>query len=296
MKPDEYVTLGRSGLTRVLAEEGVDQALAYVATQCPGILEKVKARTADAHKKNRSDLLPLLKSAQLETERNHPGEAEHLFAEILALEPDWSEPRKAIAQFLIQRGEVIEPAQGNAKLRQAAQVCQGTLALNPRERSPQDWATTQTNLGIALRGLGTLSRVKERRKLLAEAVAACRSALEIRTKADLPEDWAETQTNLGAALSELGSQLEGEDGLDTQRESVGLLQDVVTPRCASTMAMDPLVTLVAQSAVFAINPGPRLQAALCIAKSYCIIQIIGNMFLQTASRDVSPYRPQQAWE
>jgi hypothetical protein len=97
MKPDEYVTLGRSGLTRVLAEEGVDQALAYVATQCPGILEKVKARTADAHKKNRSDLLPLLKSAQLETERNHPAQAEQLFREILALEPDWSKPRNGLS-------------------------------------------------------------------------------------------------------------------------------------------------------------------------------------------------------
>ena len=61
-------------MTRILAEEGVDQALAYVATQRPGILEKVKARAADAREKNRSDLLPLLKSAQLEKERNHPSE------------------------------------------------------------------------------------------------------------------------------------------------------------------------------------------------------------------------------
>src|SRR6266481_7183700 len=100
-------------MTRILAgPEGVDQAIAYVATQRSNILEKVKARAAAAREKNRADLLPLLKSAQLEAERNHPAEAEHLFREILALEPDWSEPRNAFAWFLIERGQVIEPAQG----------------------------------------------------------------------------------------------------------------------------------------------------------------------------------------
>ena len=89
-------------MTRILAEEGVNQALAYAATQRPGILEKVKARADAAREKNRSDLLPLFKSAQLEAERNHPAEAEHLFADILALEPDWAEPRNAFAWFLIQ--------------------------------------------------------------------------------------------------------------------------------------------------------------------------------------------------
>jgi tetratricopeptide (TPR) repeat protein len=169
-------------MTRILKQEGVDQALDYVAKQRPGILEKVKARAAAAREKNRAELLPLLKSAQLQAERNHPAEAEHLFGEILALDPDWSELRNAFAWFLIQRGEVIEPAQGNAKLREAVQICQGTLALNTREKSPQDWATTQNNLGLALWDLGTRSGEEEGRKLLAEAVAACRSALDQRRR------------------------------------------------------------------------------------------------------------------
>ena len=46
-------------MTRILAQEGVDQALAYAATQQPTILEKVKARAAAAREKNRGDLLPL---------------------------------------------------------------------------------------------------------------------------------------------------------------------------------------------------------------------------------------------
>jgi tetratricopeptide (TPR) repeat protein len=141
-------------MTRILKEQGVDQAIAYVATQRAAILDKVKARAAAAREKNRTDLLPLLKSAQLEAERNHPGEAEQLFREILALEPDWSESRNIFAEFLIQRGKVIEPAQASAKLREAVQICQGTLALNPRKQAPQDWAGTQNNLGNALREQG----------------------------------------------------------------------------------------------------------------------------------------------
>ena len=141
-------------MTRILAEEGVDQALAYAATQRPGILEKVKARAAAAREKNRADLLPLLKSAQLQADRNQPAEADRLFADILALEPDWPDARNAFAWFLIQRGEVIEPVEGNAKLREAVQICQGTLALNQRGKSPQAWAATQNNLGIALQEQG----------------------------------------------------------------------------------------------------------------------------------------------
>jgi len=85
----------------------------------------------------------------------------------------------------------------NSKLREAVQICQGTLALNRREKSPQDWAATQNNLGNALGDLGTRSGGQEGRKLLAEAVAAYRSALEVYTKADLPQGWAQTQNNLG---------------------------------------------------------------------------------------------------
>lgn len=125
-------------MSRILTEEGVDGAIAYAASQRAGILEKVKARAAVTAEKNRAELLPLLRSARLQAHRNQPAEAEDLFTEILGLEPAWPEARNAFAWFLIQRGEVIEPAQGNAKLRQAVQLCLGTLTLNPREKSSQD--------------------------------------------------------------------------------------------------------------------------------------------------------------
>jgi hypothetical protein len=92
-------------MTRILAEEGVDQALAYAAAKRPGILEKVKARAAVTREKNRADLLPLLKSAQLQANGNQPAEATCLFAEILAVEPEWVDALDAQFWFLITQGE-----------------------------------------------------------------------------------------------------------------------------------------------------------------------------------------------
>ncbi|MBV8330694.1 MAG: hypothetical protein JOZ61_09545, partial [Verrucomicrobia bacterium] len=161
-------------MSRVLKDEGVEAALAYVITQRAGIVEKVKARAAAAREKNRAELLPLLKSAQLQAGRNHPEEAERLFTDLLELEPAWTEARNAFAWFLIQRGEVIEPAQGNAKLQQAVQICQGTLALNPREKSPQDWAAAQVALGFAFEQQSIRSAGAQA-ELFAQAVTAYRS-------------------------------------------------------------------------------------------------------------------------
>ena len=102
------------------------------------------------------------------------------------------------------------------------------LEVRTRADLPQDWATTQNNLGDALKELGTRSAGEEGRKLLQDAVAAYRSALEVMTKADLPQDWATTQNNLGDALGVLADQLGGEEGLKRKREAVDLLRDVAS--------------------------------------------------------------------
>ena len=70
-----------------------------------------------------------------------------------------------------------------------------------RERVPLDWATTQNNLGNALRSLGERESGTAR---LEEAVAAYREALKERTRERVPLDWAGTQNNLGNALRSLG--------------------------------------------------------------------------------------------
>jgi eukaryotic-like serine/threonine-protein kinase len=101
----------------------------------------------------------------------------------------------------------------------------------------RQWYQKAANAGNALAmnslGLVLIEQAKQTEgagatELLDEAVAAYRSALEVYTRDNLPQDWAQTQNNLGTALWTLGNQLEGEEGLKRQRESMGLLRDVVS--------------------------------------------------------------------
>jgi len=74
---------------------------------------------------------------------------------------------------------------------------------------PQDWASTQNNLGNALSDQGELSSGTQAVELFAQAVEAFRAALEVRTRTDMPQDWARTQNNLGSALSFEGEHSSG---------------------------------------------------------------------------------------
>lgn len=64
-----------------------------------------------------------------------------------------------------------------------------------------DWASTQNNLGNALRILGDR---ESGTKSLEEAVAAFRQALQEWTREQVPMNWAKAQNNLGIALAILG--------------------------------------------------------------------------------------------
>ena len=149
-------------MTRILAEEGVDQALAYVATQRAGILEKVEARAAATHEKNRADLLPLLKSAQLQADRNQPDEATRLFAEILAVEPDWPDALDAQFWFLITQGDhtlnhaTLYEAFGHFQA--AETIVQRLLKAEPdAPRSQRDLSVSYERIGNVQRAQGDLS-------------------------------------------------------------------------------------------------------------------------------------------
>ena len=49
-------------MTRILTEQGVDEAIAYVAAQRSSILKTVDDRTKTAHERNRADFQPLLQA------------------------------------------------------------------------------------------------------------------------------------------------------------------------------------------------------------------------------------------
>ena len=85
----------------------------------------------------------------------------------------------------------------NARLVTAIAYYRKVLEEWTRERVPLDWATTQNNLGNALRSLGERESGTAR---LEEAVAAFREALKEWTRERVPLDWAMTQNNLGNAL------------------------------------------------------------------------------------------------
>jgi tetratricopeptide (TPR) repeat protein len=209
--------------SKLLQEKGVGEALAFLeakSSQRAELIETQKKRR-DREEKELHKLLQeeLLEASLLEKQLRFT-EAEDKYRKVVGDAGLWPEPRNAFAWFLIQRGQVIEPAQGNAKLREAVQICQGTLALNTREQLPQDWAQTQTTLGNALWQQGLRSEGVKGTEFLAQAVAAYRSALEVFTREQLPQDWAQTQNNLGLALSAQGLRSEGVKGTELLAQGV----------------------------------------------------------------------------
>lgn len=89
-------------------------------------------------------------------------------------------------------------------LGQAVDAYRLALLVHTREQLPQAWATTQNNLGIALKEQGIRARGEEASLLLGQAVDAYRLALLVRTREQLPGPWIITRNNLGKALQALG--------------------------------------------------------------------------------------------
>ncbi|MQM32381.1 MAG: hypothetical protein CRU78_18590, partial [Candidatus Accumulibacter phosphatis] len=92
-------------MRRILAEQGVDEAIAYVAAQRPSILQSVRARAGAARQRNRSELEPLLRTAALYDAKGQPDQARSLYDEILEVEADWPQALHATFWFLTDQGD-----------------------------------------------------------------------------------------------------------------------------------------------------------------------------------------------
>jgi len=209
--------------TDLLAAKGTDEALAYLearSTQRKSLIETQASRRdqeeAELRKLLQEDLLA---AALLETKFQFDA-AEAKYRQVVEKSGSWAKPRNDLAWFLIQRGAVIDPALGNRKLREALELCRGTLALTSRDAAPQDLADTQNNLGAVLEALGRRSSGEQSAQYLAQSVAAFRRALEVRTREQLPQEWAITQNNLGIVLRELGGRSSGEQSAQYLAQSV----------------------------------------------------------------------------
>jgi tetratricopeptide (TPR) repeat protein len=107
---------------------------------------------------------------------------------------------------------------------------------------PLQWATTQTNLGTALRRLGERESGTAR---LEQAVAAYRAALQEMTRERVPLDWAATQTNLGTALRILG---ERESGPARLEQAVAAYRMALQERTRARVPLDWAATHKAATA------------------------------------------------
>ncbi|HMC25753.1 MAG TPA: DUF4062 domain-containing protein [Candidatus Udaeobacter sp.] len=143
--------------TDLLAAKGADEALAYL--QARGNQRKsqieMQANRRDQEEAGLRNLLQeeLLAASLLETKFRFD-DAEAKYRQVLEKSGSWPKARNDFTWFLITRGEVIDPAAGNAKLQEALELCRGTLSFASRQTAPQDWAATQNNLGWVLRDLG----------------------------------------------------------------------------------------------------------------------------------------------
>lgn len=103
-------------MARILAEQGVDEAIAYVESQRGSILQTAHSRALSVRERNRADLQPLLRTAVLYQAKGQAAEARMLYHEILDVEPDWTEALNATYWFLIDQGDLsrVQTTQADA--------------------------------------------------------------------------------------------------------------------------------------------------------------------------------------
>jgi len=227
--------------TDLLAAKGADEALAYLqarSNQRKSLIE-MQANRRDREEADLRKLLQeeLLAASLLETKFRFD-DAEAKYREVLEKSGSWPKARNDFAWFLIQRGEVIDPAAGNAKLREALELCRGTLTFTSRQTAPQTWAATQNNLGTVLRDLGERASGEQGAQYLEQSVAAYRAALEVYTREQLPQAWATTQNNLGNVLTRLGEGASGEQGAQYLEQSVAAYRAALEVRTREQLPED----------------------------------------------------------
>jgi Domain of unknown function (DUF4062) len=209
--------------TDLLAAKGADEALAYLQARSTQLKSKIEMQ-ANRRDQEEADLRKLLQeellAASLLETKFRFDDAEAEYREVVGKSGSWPEARNTFAWFLIQRGQVIDPAGGNAKLQEALELCRGTLTFASRQTVPQDWATTQTNLGNVLWLLGERASGEQGAQYLEQSMTAYRAALEVFTREQLPLYWAMVQNNLGEALKVLGERASGEQGAQYLEQSM----------------------------------------------------------------------------
>ena len=112
-----------------------------------------------------------------------------------------------------------------AKLNEAVTAYQAALGEYSVERTPMQWATTQSMLGTALKSIGFGGGGPEKLK---EAVAAKRAALTILTKENGELEWAQAQFNVGNSLNMIGNFEKGTESFEAALVAFNAALEVYT--------------------------------------------------------------------
>ena len=165
----------------LLESKGVDEALAYLQARSGQRQELIELQTTRRDREEdelRKLLQEELLTASLLENNFQFDEAEAKYRAVVEKAGNGPRGWNDFAWFLIQRAEVIDPGKGNEKLREAANLCRGTLALTSRTISPHDWARTQNNLALALWNLADVGLdAAMRRERLEKAAEICETLI-----------------------------------------------------------------------------------------------------------------------
>ena len=164
-------------MSRILSEEGVDEAIAYVAAESPAILVRIRARIDATRSQNRNDLEPLLQVAALNENKGQHEAARAGYQEILAIEPTWPNALERYFWLLVNRGDEARirstQVQARFEYKEAEEIAKKLAAGDP---SNSAW---QRDLTVSFIKLGDVAVAQGK---LEEAARAFGDGLAIRKK------------------------------------------------------------------------------------------------------------------
>ena len=213
-------------MTRILSEQGVDEAIAFVASRRGSILKKVQARTAAARERNRAELQTLLKTAALHEQKSQSTEADSLYGEILAAEPDWPEALHAAVWFHVNQGNTASTyttsEAANRQFGEAYRLSQRLVSVNSTNLN---W---QRDLAVSLNNVG---KVRRSQGDLAGALESYQESLDIMRKlAAQDAKNAGWQRDLMVSLDRIGdvrqAQADLAGALESYRESLDIMRNL----------------------------------------------------------------------
>jgi tetratricopeptide (TPR) repeat protein len=223
-------------MLRILNDEKVnpvDKAITYLDRQLQAILSGVDARTQAAEERNRSDLQPVLKAAQLEQTRGRPDAARKHFELVLARQPAWPEALESYAYFLFDQSL---QSRYHGSLRAALDDAQRSFDLAAQRYSHDNSRPeSQRLVFVASEQLGDVLVLRARPGDAEEALKHYTRGLKLSEdllkrnpeSAKAARDVSMSLNTLGAFLAQRGGAGDADQALKHYTRSLGLREDLL---------------------------------------------------------------------